>query len=104
MPIALFDKDSGARVGAVDAATWAHVTGVLQKEFPADTDYWIDAGTLELLESVAASREPGLKPAGPFRTDEAPAAVASSVTDFVGMLRAALGDRPGFDVTWREEG
>ncbi len=105
MAISLFDKDSGKRLGAVGAATWAHVTGILQKETPSDTDYWIDAGTLELLEKDA--QEVSERPAaGPFRTDEPSAAEApaSELAAFVAMLRKALGEREGFEVTWREEG
>lgn len=103
MPISLFDKDSGARLGTVDAATWKHVTGILQKEFPADTDYWVDAGTLEMLEKDVGDRADTEASAGPFRT-ESPDAAPSALAAFVTMLRTALGDREGFDVTWREEG
>ena len=79
MLIALFDKESGARLGAVDEATWARLTSILQKENPDDADYWIDAATLELLE-------------------------AEKLPDVVAILRAALGSGEGLEVSWREEG
>lgn len=103
MAISLFDKDSGARLGSVDPATWAHVTAILQKEFPADTDYWIDAGTLELLDKDLEEVTQHAAAGGPFRTGDAPPA-PSALAAFVALLRTALGEREGFDVSWREEG
>lgn len=80
MTIDLYDNDEDARLGQITEAQRDVLVDHLEETHPGDQDYYIDAPTLDLLESEGA--DAGL----------------------LGMLRSALGDREGFEVRWEEAG
>lgn len=74
--ITLHDKDSGVEVGTVTEADFTMLANVLEEESQRDTDYYFQAGTIDLLEKEGASVE------------------------LVGLLRSALGTKEGVELVW----
>ena len=75
----LRDKDSNRLIGRVSDADLQLLIDRLEEESDDDTDYWIDENTITFLEEEGAS------------------------ADLVGLLRAALDGRDGFDVAWTRD-
>lgn len=76
--VKLFDEAGKKLIGSIDAEAFAKLQVILEEESETDTNYFIDADTLDFLS------EEGL-----------PAEV-------VDLLRAALGARDGFEVSWEQ--
>jgi inactivated superfamily I helicase len=77
--ITLRDKDTGARLGSISEEELKTLVDALEEESSADTDYWIDAPTVDMLEQDGAS--------------------AALVT----LLRSALQGKDGLEVRWSRE-
>ncbi len=74
--ITLIDKESRALIGTISEADLTLLIDSLEEESRTDTDYYIEAGTIELLEDAGASVE------------------------LLALLRNALGTRDGVEVEW----
>ncbi len=74
--ITLFDKETERPIGSVSNEELEFLTGELEEESAKDTDYYVDASTIEMLEE-----------------DGAPASLVT-------LLRDALGSREGFEIQW----
>ena len=74
----LYNKQSGALLGTVSDADVSLLVEQLEEEAIADVDYFVDADTVEILESAGASGT------------------------LVQMLRAAIGDGEGVDIRWEK--
>lgn len=71
-------KDSNRFLGEVSDADVKVLIDELEEEDMADTDYFIDAATVDILEASGASKA------------------------LVNMLLAAIGDSDGVDVRWEK--
>jgi len=74
----LYNKQSGALLGAVTDADVQCLIDVLEEEDTKDVDYFIDLSTVEILEANGAS--PGLAK----------------------LLRESIGTAEGIDVRWEK--
>ncbi len=77
--ITLLDKETERRIGTVTEEELEFLIDELEEESSEDTDYYVDASTIEMLEE-----------------DGAPASL-------VDLLRGALGSREGFEIRWLRE-
>jgi processive 1,2-diacylglycerol beta-glucosyltransferase len=77
--IALFDADSGARIGRITEAQWRALIGWMEEESEDDRDYYISAEEVELMEEDGI--DPGL----------------------IAVLRQALGQRQDMDIRYEVE-
>jgi hypothetical protein len=71
-------KDSNRSLGVVSDADVKVLIDELEEEDMADTDYFIDAATVDILEASGASKT------------------------LVDMLLAAIGDSDGVDIRWEK--
>jgi len=71
-------KDSNRSLGVVSDADVKVLIDELEEEDMADTDYFIDAATVDILEASGASKA------------------------LVDMLLAAIGDSDGVDIRWEK--
>jgi hypothetical protein len=76
--IEIRDTESGKSLGEITEAQLQQLVSLFEEESEADRDYWIDADTLDMLADAGADAV------------------------FVAKLRAAIGDREGFELGWRE--
>lgn len=76
--ITLALKDTGAPLGTIDDADLQVLRDQLEEESETDTDYFINAPTIDLLEQNGASAA------------------------LVAMLQAAVGDSEGVEIAWSE--
>lgn len=76
--IVLYDNQTGAELGRIDEAQLAFLTGSLEEESAADQDYYINAATIDLLESRGADGA------------------------LVALLRQAMGGRDEMEIRWVE--
>ena len=76
--IRLHDLETGAELGTITKAQLDFLMEQLEEESGVDQDYYLDAGTLAMLEDAGADAE------------------------LVRTLRAALGDREGVEIAWSE--
>ena len=74
--ITLRDKDNGQLLGSVTEEEFQVLVDALEEESDEDTDYYIEAGTIDMLED-----------------DGAPESL-------VKLLRDALGTRDGVEIAW----
>ena len=77
--IEIYEVETGQSLGEITEVQLQQLVDLFEEESEEDRDYWIDADTLDMLadqEAVDAG--------------------------FVERLRAALGNREGFDLGWRE--
>jgi hypothetical protein len=70
-------KDSGSVVGSISDADFQLLVDQLEEESEEDTDYYVSAVTIEMLEQRGA---------GP---------------NLVGVLKRAVGGSEGVDVVWK---
>jgi hypothetical protein len=77
--IALYDVESGAKVGRISDAQLQALMGWMEEESAEDRDYYIDAEELELME------EDGIDPT------------------LIQVLRQALGKRSDMDLRYETE-
>ena len=75
--IRLLNKETGALLGAVSEGDLQLLVDQLEEEDSEDADYYVCADTIDLLESNGAS------------------------ADLLNLLRRALGDAEGIDVSWK---
>ena len=80
MSKALYDKATGQPLGVIGEDDYDFLALQLEEESLHDVDYFIDAATVDLLEANGGSGA------------------------LIGLLRAAVGDGEGIDVTWRQPG
>jgi hypothetical protein len=71
-------KDSNRSLGVVSDADLKVLIDELEEEDMADTDYFIDSATVDILEASGASKA------------------------LVDMLLAAIGDTDGVDIRWEK--
>jgi hypothetical protein len=76
--IEIHDTESGKSLGEITEAQLQQLVSLFEEESEADRNYWIDADTLDMLADAGADAV------------------------FVSKLRAAIGDREGFELGWRE--
>ena len=76
--IEIRDTESGTSLGEITEAQLRQLVDLFEEESGEDRDYWIDPDTLDMLADAGADAA------------------------FVARLRAALGDREGFELGWRE--
>jgi processive 1,2-diacylglycerol beta-glucosyltransferase len=74
--VQLFDKQTGAPVGALTDEQFQFLVDQLEEESPEDDDYYLNRTTVDLLESQGAD----------------PALIA--------VLRKALGNQEEMDIRW----
>jgi hypothetical protein len=74
--IQLYDKETGASLGAITEEQLQFLADELEEESPQDQDYYINVPTLDAFEEAGAD----------------PALVA--------LLRKALGEREEMDIRW----
>jgi processive 1,2-diacylglycerol beta-glucosyltransferase len=77
--IQLFDKDTGAKIGAITEEQLKFLIDELVEESDEDKDYYIDGPALEFLKGAGADQK------------------------LIGLLREALGDRSEMEVEWKRE-
>ncbi len=78
MDIRLTDKATGARIGAISRVDFQFLVDSLEEESSRDTDYFIDAATIGILEDAGAS------------------------LSLLAMLRQAVGSSDGVDIVWED--
>ena len=74
--IPLRDKASGVTIGLITEADLSILVDSLEEESRTDMDYYVEAGTIDLLEEEGASAE------------------------LLALLRTALGTKEGVDLVW----
>ena len=74
----LYNKKTGALLGAISEEDMQCLIDVLEEEDSKDVDYFIDLDTVDILEDNGAS------------------------VDLVQMLRAAIGASEGVDIRWEK--
>ncbi len=74
--ITLHDNDSGVAIGTITEEDLAVLVDSLEEESRTDTDYYVQAETIDLLEADGASAE------------------------LLALLRTALGAKPGVEIAW----
>jgi hypothetical protein len=74
----LYVKENGSLIGTVTDADLQFLIDQLEEEDQSDDDYFIDQATIDLLEKNGASKS------------------------LVSMLRAAVGDGEGVEITWKK--
>jgi hypothetical protein len=77
--IRLVNKDTGQAIGSVSEDDLEVLVDQLEEEDSEDTDYYISADTIDLLEENGAS------------------------ADLLRVLRQALGDAEGMEVSWKRD-
>jgi hypothetical protein len=75
----LRDKESGQTLGTISEEELQFLVEELEEESSDDTDYYLDADTIHMLEE-----------------DGAPASLLT-------LLRSSLGDREGIEIEWSRE-
>jgi processive 1,2-diacylglycerol beta-glucosyltransferase len=75
----LRDKESGQTLGTISEEELQFLVEELEEESSDDTDYYLDADTIQMLEE-----------------DGAPASLLT-------LLRSSLGDREGLEIEWSRE-
>ena len=76
--ITLSLKENGAFLGTIDEADLQLLQDQLEEESEEDTDYYIDAPTIDLLEAAGAGAQ------------------------LLSLLRRAMDDSEGVEVVWRQ--
>ena len=77
--ITLSLKDSGAALGTIDEADLRLLMDQLEEESETDTDYYINAATIDIIEENGDSAQ------------------------LIALLKEAVGDTDGVDVVWSED-
>jgi hypothetical protein len=75
--ITLLLKDTGAHLGSIDEADMKLMIDQLEEEHRSDTDYYIDAATIDMLAQKGAS------------------------SHLLKVLNEALGSSEGIDIVWK---
>lgn len=78
MSVRITDKSNGALLGHLSAEEFQLLADQLEEESSSDTDYFINADTVDMLEAAGGSAA------------------------LVGMLRTAVGTSDGIDIAWEK--
>ena len=78
MDVRISDKATGALIGSVSREEFQFLVGQLEEESSRDSDYFIDASTVDILEENGGT------------------------ASLVALLRTAVGESEGIDITWQE--
>ena len=78
MEVRISDKATGTTIGSVSREEFQFLVDQLEEESSTDADYFIDSSTIDMLE------------------DNGGGAL------LVAMLRAAVGESEGIDITWQQ--
>lgn len=78
MEVRISDKATGSSIGSVSREEFQFLVDQLEEESSTDADYFIDTATIDMLEDNGGS------------------------ATLVAMLRAAVGDSEGIDITWQQ--
>ena len=78
MEVRISDKASGSNIGTVSREEFQFLVDQLEEESSTDADYFIDSATIDMLEDNGGS------------------------ATLVAMLRAAVGESEGIDITWQQ--
>jgi hypothetical protein len=76
--IVLYDIESGAQIGTINAEQYSFLSTYLEEESPEDQDYYINEATIDLLVSEGA--DPAL----------------------IDLLRRAMGTRTEMEIRWED--
>lgn len=79
MTYRLIDKTTGALIGTISDEDMQFLVDELEEESSRDTDYFMDAATVEMLDGNGASPK------------------------MVSMLRLAVGSSEGIDINWEKQ-
>ncbi len=74
--IKMYNEESGEFLGEISQAEYQFLQSILEEESMEDVDYYISAGTIDLLEARGAD------------------------ADLVSLLRQAVGESDGIEITW----
>ena len=77
MEVRISDKATGNNIGSVSGEEFQFLVDQLEEESSTDADYFIDSATIDMLEDNGGSAA------------------------LVAMLRAAVGESEGIDITWQ---
>ena len=77
--IQVYDKNTGVMLGTITQEQLKFLVAQLEEESTTDHDYYIDAATIEMLQTA------GVDP------------------DLLQLLQDALGDRKGMEILWEED-
>jgi hypothetical protein len=78
MEVRISDKATGGNIGSVSREEFQFLVDQLEEESSTDADYFIDTATIDMLEDNGGS------------------------ATLVAMLRAAVGESEGIDITWQQ--
>jgi len=74
--IDLYDESTNRLIGSITEADLKVLVDALEEESTADRDYYIDAATIDVIADGRATEH------------------------LVGLLRKAIGQKPGVDIRW----
>lgn len=77
--IQVYDKNTGVVLGTITQEQLKYLVAQLEEESTTDQDYYIDAATIEMLQTAGAD------------------------PDLLQLLQDALGDRKGMEILWEED-
>ncbi len=77
--IQVYDKNTGVVLGTITQEQLKYLVAQLEEESTTDQDYYIDAATIEMLQTDGAD------------------------PDLLQLLQDALGDRKGMEILWEED-
>ena len=78
MEVRISDKATGNNIGSVSREEFQFLVDQLEEESSTDADYFIDSATIDMLEDNGGS------------------------VALVAMLRAAVGETEGIDISWQQ--
>ena len=79
MVIQVYDKNTRVMLGTITQEQLKFLVAQLEEESTTDQDYYIDAATIEMLQTASAD------------------------PDLLQLLQDALGDRTGMEILWEED-
>ena len=77
--IQVYDKNTGVMLGTMTQEQLKFLVAQLEEESTTDQDYYIDAATIEMLQTAGAD------------------------PDLLQLLQDAVGDRKGIEILWEED-
>ena len=77
--IQVYDKNTGVVLGTITQEQLKYLVAQLEEESTTDQDYYIDAATIEMLQTAGAD------------------------PDLLQLLQDAVGDRKGIEILWEED-
>lgn len=77
--IQVYDKNTRVMLGTITQEQLKYLVAQLEEESTTDQDYYIDAATIEMLQTAGAD------------------------PDLLQLLQDGLGDRTGIEILWEED-